>query len=240
MRLITGIYKIENKINGLVYIGQSKDIERRLADHKRISHSPHSLEYNNQIHTAMREYGLDNFLYSIIEECSVNELNNREKYWIKYYNSYKKGYNGTEGGDFCEVNNSGEHNGRAYMTQSEVEYIRECYNNHIAFRHVYEKFKHKATKRCIQKIWYFETWPDIYPEYNTLENKMYHSTVAKANSSEVARNNKRSFSKEEVIAMRKRFEDGETVQEIWKTTYSDKAKSTIYNIIHKITYKDVE
>ena len=40
--------------------------------------------------------------------------------------------------------------------------------------------------------------------------------------------------------MRNRFNSGESVQEIWKSTYSDKAKSTIYNIIHKITYKDID
>ena len=238
--MASGIYKIENKTNGLVYIGQSKNIEKRLADHKRISYSPKAPEYNNQIHTAIRKYGIDNFIYSTIEECPINELNNREKYWVKYYDSYINGYNGTEGGDFSEVDNSGEHNGRAYMTQSEVEYIRECYNSHIAFRYVYEKFKHKATKRCIQKIWHFDTWPNIHPEYNTLENKLYHSTAAKANPPEIARNNKRAFSKEEVIAMRQRFANGETAYQIWKTTYNDKALSTIRNIINKVTYKDVE
>lgn len=188
----------------------------------------------------MREYGIENFDFSVIEECEIDQLDAREKYWINYYNSYKNGYNGNEGGNFGFVDVSGEHNGRAYMTKEEVEYIRECYNNHINFKDVYAQFKDKATKRCIQKIWYFETWPNIHPEYNTPENKLYHKTLAKANPSEVAKNNKRAFSPEEVRKMRLRFENGETVQEIWKSSYSDKAKSTIYNIIKKITYKDIE
>ena len=235
-----GIYKITNTINNLVYIGQAKDINRRLIAHRCIEHSPNALEYHNQIHTAMREYGIENFIFETIEECPAEKLNEREKYWIAYYNSYKNGYNGTEGGDFEQVDNSGEANGRAYMTENEVNYIRECYNNHINFRDVYAQFKDKATKRCIQKIWYFETWPNIHPEYNTEENKIYHKTRAKANSSDVARNNKRAFSSEEVREMRNRFNSGESIQDIWKTTYHDKAKSTIYNIIHKITYKDID
>ena len=235
-----GIYKISNNITNLVYIGQSKDINRRFIQHRCIEHSPNMLEYNNQIHCAMRKYGIENFTFEIIEECSPEKLNEREKYWISFYNSYKNGYNGTEGGDFQQVNVSGEANGRAYMTEEEVRYIRECYNNHINFKDVYNQFKHKATKRCIQKIWYFETWPNVYPEYNTKENKLYHKTQAKANPSEVAQNNKRAFSAEEVKKMRERFSQGESVQEIWKSTYSNKAKSTIYNIIHRITYKDID
>lgn len=238
--MASGIYKITNTVNNLVYIGQAKDINRRFIAHRYAEHNPNASEYHNQIHTAMREYGIENFLFETIEECQVEKLNEREKYWIAYYNSYKNGYNGTDGGDFEQVDSSGEANGRAYMTENEVNYIRECYNNHINFRDVYAQFKNKATKRCIQKIWYFETWPDIHPEYNTEENKIYHKTRAKANSSEVARNNKRAFSLEEVREMRNRFNSGESVQEIWKTTYPEKAKTTIYNVIHKITYKDID
>jgi len=238
--MASGIYKITNKLNNLVYIGQAKDINRRLIAHRYAEHSPNALEYNNQIHTAMREYGIQNFIFEIIEECPVEQLNEREKYWINYYNSYRHGYNGTEGGDFSQADSSGERNGRAYMTEEEVCYIRNCYNNHVNFRDVYAQFQHKATKRCIQKIWYFETWPNIHPEYNTKENKLYHTTQAKANLPEVARNNKRAFSADEVRTMRARFNSGETVQEIWKFSYPDKAKSTIYNIIHKITYKDID
>lgn len=102
--MASGIYKIINTVNNLVYIGQAKDINRRLAAHRCIEHSPNALEYNNQIHTVMREYGIENFLFETIEECPVEKLNEREKYWIAYYNSYKNGYNGTEGGDFEQVN----------------------------------------------------------------------------------------------------------------------------------------
>jgi hypothetical protein len=49
----------------------------------------------------MRKYGIDNFLFEVVEECSLEELNNREKYWIKYYDSHNplNGYNLTDGGN---------------------------------------------------------------------------------------------------------------------------------------------
>ena len=60
----------------------------------------------------------------------------------------------------------------------------------------------------MQKVWWFDTWKDIHPEYHTEENKYWHSHQAKANSSEIASNNKRKFSKETVIQMRKDYDSG--------------------------------
>ena len=227
-------------INHLVYIGKAVNVERRRNVHKWAYTSSKSREYNNQIHTAMRKYGYENFSFEIVELCPKEKLDEREKYWIAYYNSYKNGYNGTEGGSIEEADVSGEHNGRAYMTEKEVEYIRKCYNNHINFRDVYAQFKDKATKRCIQKIWYFETWPNIHPEYNTPENKLYHSTKAKANSSEIAANNKRHFSPDEIRFLRSEYAKGATAKELQKKYYPELAYSTVRNAIIRVTYKDIE
>lgn len=95
-----GIYKIENKITHQVYIGQSIDIKNRWIAHKcpgtwNNSNKP---SYYYRLYTAFREYGLNNFDFSIIEECKKEELDEKEKYWIKYYNSYLNGYNMTTGG----------------------------------------------------------------------------------------------------------------------------------------------
>lgn len=88
-----GIYKIKNLINGKCYIGQSKNIESRWADHKAAIYNDRQPTYNYPLYKAIRKYGLTNFSFEVIEECSVEDLNTREIFWIEYYNSYNNGYN---------------------------------------------------------------------------------------------------------------------------------------------------
>ena len=92
-----GIYRITNQINGEIYIGQSIDIQQRWKQHKQQAKGTRS---NNKLYQAMREYGIENFLFEIIEQCkfSQQELDERQRYWIGYYNSYENGYNSTRGG----------------------------------------------------------------------------------------------------------------------------------------------
>lgn len=96
-----GIYKITNIINNKKYIGQSRNIEKRIAKHKRTPFNPNSQEYNNVSYQDIRKYGLENFTFEILEECEITKLNNREIYWIDYYKSCnpEKGYNLSSGGD---------------------------------------------------------------------------------------------------------------------------------------------
>lgn len=68
-----GIYKITNKINHKIYIGQSVRVEIRLQEHCYPS-------ANGIIDKAIKKYGKDNFSFDIVEECSVAELNSREQY----------------------------------------------------------------------------------------------------------------------------------------------------------------
>lgn len=93
-----GIYKITNTINGKCYIGQSVNIEKRWIVHKRVYNNPNAHEYDYHIYRAFRKYGIEQFKFEVIEECSIADLNQREIYWINYYNSYKDGYNQTSGG----------------------------------------------------------------------------------------------------------------------------------------------
>lgn len=95
---MVGIYKIENLINHKVYIGQSKQIEYRWKQH--IDRAK-NLEYKTHLYLAIRKYSLENFKFEIIEECLEDKLNEREKYWIAYYDSVnpQKGYNNTSGGE---------------------------------------------------------------------------------------------------------------------------------------------
>lgn len=94
-----GIYKITNSITNKSYIGQSIDIERRIEDHK-------FRNSNSLIHLIIQQYGWDNFTYEILEECSQQELNEKEIKWINFYNSFENGYNLNRGGSgfFYDIN----------------------------------------------------------------------------------------------------------------------------------------
>ena len=96
---MTGIYKITNTINNKIYIGLSSNIEERWKAHKKRYKIETDKEYEKHLYRSFRKYGLDAFTFEIIEECSVEELANREIYWISYYDSYANGYNETPGGE---------------------------------------------------------------------------------------------------------------------------------------------
>ncbi len=91
------IYKITNKINGKIYIGLSRrSLEKRKQDYKR-----RYLSQDYLILRAMKKHGFENFIFEEIDNAkTINELSEKEKYWIKFYNSRNKriGYNILEGG----------------------------------------------------------------------------------------------------------------------------------------------
>lgn len=94
-----GIYKITNLINNKVYVGQSIDIKERWNQHKYKANNPKELGYNSAIHQAFRKYGIENFNFEVIEQCEVNELDFKERYWIQELNSLvPNGYNILTGG----------------------------------------------------------------------------------------------------------------------------------------------
>ena len=77
---ISGVYKITNNITGDFYIGSSKNIEKRWANHK--SPSTHKQHPNSKLYKDMDQYGCDNFTIEVIEETDF--LKEREQYWIEY------------------------------------------------------------------------------------------------------------------------------------------------------------
>lgn len=89
-----GIYKITNIKNNKCCIGQSRDIERRWKYHKTNFQNP---TYDTYLYRAIRKYGLKNFSFEVLELCKEQELNDKEMFWIKKFNSFKNGYNCTTG-----------------------------------------------------------------------------------------------------------------------------------------------
>lgn len=87
------IYKIENKINHKVYIGQTLDPKRRFREHCCVN-----TPYSSLVHRAIEKYGKDNFDFKVLGW--FEDYNEKEKYYIEYYHSrYPYGYNMLSGGE---------------------------------------------------------------------------------------------------------------------------------------------
>lgn len=105
------IYKITNKINNKIYIGKTEDtVEKRFKQH--MSESSKDRCKHRPLYKAIKKYGKENFEVSTIEE--TNNPNERELFWIEFYNSYYHGYNATKGGD-----------GKSYVDESSILELHE-------------------------------------------------------------------------------------------------------------------
>jgi len=88
MGTLIGIYKITNPI-GQIYIGQSTNISNRFSSYKNSSKTIRQ----GRIHDSLLKYGYENHIFQIIEECIVEELRERERYWQDFYNVTENGLN---------------------------------------------------------------------------------------------------------------------------------------------------
>jgi len=94
---MTGVYCIENKINGKKYVGQAVDIKARWRHHKCLLEN--GKHHSVALQRAWNKYSGNNFMFYILEECEAKDLNDCEIKWIKQLNTYKRGYNMTAGGE---------------------------------------------------------------------------------------------------------------------------------------------
>ena len=95
------IYKITNLQNNKIYIGKTTTcIQERFSKHIYEANTPNTKGYTFILHKAFRKYGINNFNIEQIEEIDNSLLNDREIYWINFYNStIPNGYNMTFGGE---------------------------------------------------------------------------------------------------------------------------------------------
>ena len=75
------IYVIKNDINNKVYVGQAINTKQRFQNHCK----PSSSKYNDLVSRAIQKYGKSHFWYEILES-QIENYDEREKYWISYYN----------------------------------------------------------------------------------------------------------------------------------------------------------
>lgn len=226
MKEICGIYCIENIINHKKYIGLSKNCYRRWYDHKNKAFN--SIEEDDKrkpIYLAIRKYGLENFTFSIIEECPQEKLKEREIYWISYYDSYYNGYNATLGGDMpTGPAQKGEEHPRAKLTEEDVVFCRKKYAKGEACNDIYKQyFQNKIGIAGFQRMWFGKTWKHIMPE--------------------VFENNPRPRQKltnEMILDIRTKYYQGMRIKEI-SEIYSDICSHTsIVDIVNNKRYENIQ
>ena len=106
------VYKITNIQNNKVYIGQTiRPIEQRF--HRHLSDALNNI-LDTHFARAIRKYGKDSFIIEEIDNAQTqDELNQKEQYWIRYYNSVEDGYNETDAVSKC--------GGNTYQSKTEEE-----------------------------------------------------------------------------------------------------------------------
>lgn len=222
-----GIYKITEKENpNMFYIGKSNNIERRFKEHIQKSYAQSRIPFDDYI----SKKGKDAFNYEILEECSLEELNQKEAYWIKKLKAKESG-NKFDGG---LTNVIGENNPRAKLTEDDVKKIRKAYTEHKKQKEVYEDFKDKISFGYFQNLWQGKAWSHIMPEVFTEENKKYYIYQ----NSKGENGSSAKFTDQEVINIRKRY-----VEETAKQIYEDYKDRVSYQAFQAIlwgrSYKDL-
>lgn len=93
---VTGVYKITNKLSGMSYIGQAKDVRERWREHLKCGLGIDTPS-NNRLYQAMLKDGVDSFTFELLEACPSQELDEKEKFYIALYQTKEYGYNSTAG-----------------------------------------------------------------------------------------------------------------------------------------------
>ena len=234
-----GIYKIENLITHQVYISMSKDIKKRFNAHKNNAYKKNNKEYFKSLYQSIRQYGLDNFSFEVLEECAEEELAEKENKYILLFNSNNPlyGYNRTSGYEYSQYGVTGECHPNHKLTLEDVINIRESYGKLEDKNTVYEKYKHKIGYSGFTKIWNNETWKNVKQDVYTEKNKQYY--LFKRNSHAGSSNPKAKLNEQDVNDIRRRKKNNEKFSDVYEL-YKNKniSKGTFKNIWNNIGWKN--
>ena len=122
MNKICAVYKITNTITGDFYIGSSKNVKNRWMSHKKPS--TWNKCPNNQLYLDMKKYGVDKFELQILEEAEIEQLKEKEQWFIEllkptYNNNNAKGW---------DIERRKEYNRKYNKSDKCKEYRKQYYN----------------------------------------------------------------------------------------------------------------
>lgn len=219
-----GIYKITFP-NQKIYIGKSIDIKRRMFEHNSISANKTPCD------NAVNKYGKIIEIEILEFINNIAELNEREKYWIQYYNSTDRriGYNISAGGENDGFN-------KAIFTKEQVIDIRKRRFYGERKKDVYKDYNHFSFA-SFENIWLGRGYNNIGTQYLIKP----HSKSRQLYSSEAndgLKNGRAKCSREEILIIRNRYDNGETFASISKD-FPNISASTIRRIALRESYKNV-
>jgi len=90
------IYRLVNKSNGKIYVGQTCDLDRRYKEYIRLPRK--SGNGQNKLKNAIKKYGIESFIFECVAKTSEEMLDEFEKYYIRTWDCISNGYNVEEGG----------------------------------------------------------------------------------------------------------------------------------------------
>jgi group I intron endonuclease len=160
----TGIYQIKNTVTGKVYIGSAVDIDTRWYIHKRDlkNNKHHSYKLQNSIN----KYGIENFMFEIIEECDKKILIEREQYWIDATKSFEVGYNVAPTAGNCL--------GRKHSEETKnrmSNYWKEYHKTHDNFNKGKKQETSQETRKKLSEAFKGRTYEEIYGPEKAKEMK---------------------------------------------------------------------
>lgn len=164
------IYCYTNKKNNHKYVGQTNNLKRRIREHRSCAFNEKASSYNDLLHKKIREYGEDNFEISVIEILyteDINEVNNREKYWIQEKQSYcgtGLGYNMDLGG--------GRKAYSSKLSQEELQAVKKKIKQGIPYYDIENQYHISASFiSSINNGVYFKDDNEEYPLYKYYKDK---------------------------------------------------------------------
>jgi len=152
-----GIYKITSPTNR-VYIGQSINIQKRFKQYKNLQ----NVSEQKALHNSFLKYGVDNHTFETLEECTIELLNERERYYQDFYDVINKGLNcfltntnekkrifSKETKEKMKINHSRFFKGKK-LSKTHCENISKGLINHIVTKETKEKISLTRLHRKIK------------------------------------------------------------------------------------------
>lgn len=228
------IYKATNILNNKIYIGMTtQSLKDRMYGH---FWSSVNSDKNYHFLNAIRKYGWENFSWDIVEEGlyeSIEELREKEVYWISLFDSFISGYNSTIGGEgVIGFDHSGENNSRALLKEEEVLQILDLLNtNEKTIREIAEMFN--VGNHVVSRINSGRSWSHLYEESPLQQGRqMLHADVSGQ------RNAKAQLTDKQVYEIKHKLTNGSTRREIMDEY--DISYQLIQRIIRGVHWSHVE